>query len=86
MMSSMMSSVGRQDPQGQPAFSSDYLSGEGWRSASVTENTITVLLMHWNTARETNNPNTSKLFFLTAIKSVFYKIYLETVCFASVNQ
>ncbi|XP_038127676.1 microtubule-associated protein 4 isoform X1 [Cyprinodon tularosa] len=27
MMSSMMSSVGRQDPQGQPAFSSDYLSG-----------------------------------------------------------
>ncbi|KAK5859734.1 hypothetical protein PBY51_021265 [Eleginops maclovinus] len=27
MMSSMMSSGGRQDPQGQPAFSSDYLSG-----------------------------------------------------------
>lgn len=27
MMSSMMSS-GRQDPPGQPAFSSDYLSGE----------------------------------------------------------
>ncbi|KAM4556902.1 uncharacterized protein V3H82_016753 isoform 1-T1 [Fundulus diaphanus] len=27
LMSSMMSSVGRQDPPGQPAFSSDYLSG-----------------------------------------------------------
>nr|XP_046263735.1 microtubule-associated protein 4 [Scatophagus argus] len=27
MMSSMMSSAGRQDPPGQPAFSSDYLSG-----------------------------------------------------------
>lgn len=25
----LMSSGGRQDPQGQPAFSSDYLSGEG---------------------------------------------------------
>ena len=34
MMSSMMSSGGRQDPPGQPAFSSDYLSGEGGGSAA----------------------------------------------------
>lgn len=32
-MSSMMSSGGRQDPPGQPAFGSDYLSGEGDWSA-----------------------------------------------------
>ncbi len=30
----MMSSGGRQDPPGQPAFGSDYLSGEGGGSAS----------------------------------------------------
>lgn len=38
MMSSLMSS-GRQDPPGQPAFSSDYLSGEG-RGSVVIDHSI----------------------------------------------
>lgn len=34
MTTSMILSGGRQDPTGQPAFTSDYMSsGEGWRKA-----------------------------------------------------
>lgn len=44
MMSSTMSSGGRQDPPGQPAFSSDYLSGEGeWTESHVVDSNFITL-------------------------------------------
>lgn len=44
MMSSMMSSGGCQDLPGQPAFSSDYLSGEGeWAESRVVDSNFITL-------------------------------------------